>query len=96
MVVLGIDVGSTGCKVIAFDPDGRLLKGAYRSYPMFYRQPGWRELDAEQVFAAVQECIDECCAEGIESKVRALSVSVQGEAMIPVDRHGARLQHGNF
>jgi xylulokinase len=93
MVLLGIDAGSTGCKVAAFDLDGRLLKSAYRGYPMLYRQPGWRELDAEQVFAAALECIDECCVEGIGPKVQALSVSAQGEAMIPVDRNGAALDY---
>jgi xylulokinase len=93
MVLLGIDAGSTGCKVIAFDTDGRLLNGAYRSYPMMYPRPGWRELDAEQVFASALECIDECCAGGIGGQVRAVSVSAQGEALIPVDRGGAALAH---
>ena len=93
MVLLGIDVGSPGCKAIAFDTDGRLLQSAYRSYPMLYPQPLWRELDAEQVFASVLECIGECCANGIGAEVRALSVSAQGEALVPVDRSGAALAH---
>jgi xylulokinase len=93
MVLLGVDAGSTGCKVIAFDLDGRLLKSAYRAYPMFYPRSGWRELDAEQVFAMVLECIDECCAGGIGSRVQALSVSAQGEALVPVDRNGAVLAY---
>jgi xylulokinase len=91
MALLGIDVGSTGCKAIIFDLNGQLLKAAYRSYPMLYPQPGWRELDPEQVFTAVLECIEECCAGGIGSRVRALSVSAQGEALVPIDRSGSAL-----
>ncbi|GHV28880.1 xylulokinase [Spirochaetia bacterium] len=91
MVLLGIDVGSTGCKAISFDINGALLKTAYRAYPMYYPQPGYRELDGEQVFAAVLECIDECCAGGIGAEVKALAISAQGEAMAPIDRNGTVL-----
>ncbi|WP_010261855.1 FGGY-family carbohydrate kinase [Treponema primitia] len=91
MALLGIDVGSTGCKAIIFDLNGQLLKSAYRSYPMLYPQPGWRELDSEQVFSAVLECIEECCAGGIGPRVRSLSVSAQGEALVPIDRSGCAL-----
>jgi xylulokinase len=91
MVLLGIDVGSTGCKAITFDINGTLLKMAYRSYPMYYPQPGYRELDGEQVFAAVLECIDECCAGGAGREVKALAISAQGEALVPVDRNGTVL-----
>jgi xylulokinase len=93
MALLGIDAGSTGCKGIVFDIDGRLLKSAYRGYPAFYPGPGRRELDAERVFTAALECIDECCAGGIGGQVRALSISAQGEALIPVDQTGTALSH---
>ena len=34
MSLLGIDVGTTGCKVIAFREDGTLLAQAYGEYPL--------------------------------------------------------------
>ena len=45
MSLLGIDVGTTGCKVIAFREDGEILAQAYGEYPLIHPQPGWSELD---------------------------------------------------
>ena len=50
MSLLGIDVGTTGCKVIAFREDGTLLAQAYGEYPLNHPQPGWSELDANVVW----------------------------------------------
>ena len=50
MSLLGIDVGTTGCKVIAFREDGTLLAQAYGEYPLTHPQPGWSELDANVVW----------------------------------------------
>ncbi len=44
--LLGIDVGTTGCKVALFSPEGRLIRAAYREYDTQRPQPGWAELDA--------------------------------------------------
>ena len=39
MSLLGIDVGTTGCKVIAFREDGTTLAQAYSEYPLIHPQP---------------------------------------------------------
>jgi xylulokinase len=85
---MGIDVGTTGCKVITFSPDGRVVKQAYKEYPLSSPELGWRELDAEEVLAAVYACIDACVRDGDGCSVRAIAVSAQGEAVIPVDSGG--------
>ena len=46
MTLLGIDAGTTGCKVALFSPDGEMLCSAYREYDIQRPQPGWAELDA--------------------------------------------------
>ena len=43
MSLLGIDVGTTGCKVIAFHEDGEILAQAYGEYPLIHPQPGWSD-----------------------------------------------------
>jgi sugar (pentulose or hexulose) kinase len=47
MSLLGLDVGTTGCKAAVFSTDGRLLALAYAEYD--YRSPeaGWAELDVQ-------------------------------------------------
>lgn len=46
MSLLGIDVGTTACKVIAFSQDGKQLAAAYEEYEVERPGPGWAELDA--------------------------------------------------
>ena len=41
MSYLGIDVGTTGCKVVAFDEEGKIVAFSYREYPLYYPQTGW-------------------------------------------------------
>ena len=40
---LGIDLGTSGCKVVALDAGGHLLATAEARYPMIVPQPGWAE-----------------------------------------------------
>ena len=43
-------MGTTGCKVVAFDEEGKIVALSYREYPLYYPQTGWIELDAEEVY----------------------------------------------
>ena len=89
MSLLGLDIGTTGCKAIVFDADGHILASAYREYPLDQPQPGWIELDAALVWRGVEDAIRQAvAAAGDRDPVRALSTSVQGEAVCPVDRQG--------
>jgi xylulokinase len=45
MSLLGLDVGTTGCKAAAFSVEGELLASAYREYSLLHLEPGWSELD---------------------------------------------------
>jgi len=93
MSLLGIDVGTTGCKAVAFDEDGRLLASAYREYPLRFPRPGWIELDSERVMASCREVVRETAGKVRRDPVRAFAVSSQGEAFTPVDARGRAL-HG--
>ena len=50
MSLLGLDVGTTGCKAVAFDLEGRPLAAAYREYPLLHPEPSWSELDTRGIF----------------------------------------------
>ncbi len=88
MSLMGIDVGTTGCKVVAFDHSGVVLAQASREYPLLSPQPGWYELDPEQVWSFVCDCLREVNAQLRHDPATALALSSQGEAMIPVTRDG--------
>jgi xylulokinase len=89
MSVLGIDVGTTGCKAGALTADGRLLGLAYREYDMLHPRPGWAEFDARHVWRQIQTVIAEVAAATHDDPIVALAVTSCGEATVPVsaDRH---------
>jgi len=88
MSLMGIDVGTTGCKVVAFDETGAVLAQAGREYPLLSPHPGWYELDPDQVWSFVCECLRAVNAQVRQDPVTALALSSQGEAMAPVTKDG--------
>ncbi len=87
MSMLGIDVGTTGCKAGAFSSSGKCIHLAYREYPTAYPRQGWAELDAPYVWTQVQETISEAAAATKADPIRALCVSSMGEAATPVNKN---------
>jgi xylulokinase len=85
--LLGIDVGTTGCKAAVFSEEGRLLASAYEEYDVRRPRPGWAELDAADVWQRVKRTIGQAVASSVASDpIRALAVSSLGEAMVPVTK----------
>jgi xylulokinase len=86
MSLLGLDVGTTGCKAGVFSSGGQCLAMAYREYAARHPKDGWAELDSREVWARVQEVVAEVAARSAHDPVTALSVSAMGEAVTPVSR----------
>ena len=51
--LLGIDIGTSGCKVAVFDKEGKVLAAANGDYPVYYPQEGWAEQNPEEWWSAV-------------------------------------------
>ena len=86
MSLLGVDVGTTGCKAAAFDLEGRMLASAYREFAIRSPQPGCAEVDVAEVWRLIQDCIREAVRGTKGDPATALSVSSLGEAVVPVSR----------
>jgi xylulokinase len=86
MSLLGIDLGTSGCKAGIFALDGACLAQAYRGYDMRHPRPGWSELDSHGVWQSVRSIVAEVAAQARRDPVTALSVSAFGEAFVPVTR----------
>jgi len=93
MSLIGLDIGTTGCKAIVFDATGSILSQASREYSILTPGPGWAEQDAEQIWALAGEALREAVARNAGEPPRAMALSVQGEAVIPVDAEGRALRH---
>jgi xylulokinase len=84
MSILGIDLGTSGCKAAAFSADGACLAQAYREYATRQPQAGWAELDSREVWGKVREVIAAAAAGAGRDPVTALCTSSFGEAVVPV------------
>ena len=65
MIFLGLDVGSSGTKCVAFSEDGRQLAVCYREYTT---RAGQADMDAREMFAAVCDVISGCAADSAVDK----------------------------
>jgi len=94
MSLIGLDIGTTGCKAIVFDVRGCILGQAAREYSVLMPHPQWAEQDAEQVWKLAWETLSEAvgAARAHGDPPVALALSVQGEAVIPVDAEGRVLR----
>jgi xylulokinase len=86
---MGIDIGTSGCKAVAFDSGGSVLAEAHRSYATLTPREGWAELDSGAVVEACYEVLAEagqtCHA---HDPVQGLGISSQGEAFTAVGPDG--------
>lgn len=90
--LIGLDIGTTGCKAALFDSDGTLMTSARREYPISIPNPTWAEQNAEIIWTLAQEALTEIIAQSSTRKVAAVGLSVQGEAIIPVNNKGTALR----
>ncbi len=91
MSLLGLDIGTTGCKAVAFSLDGQVVASAYREYPLYHPRPGWAELDPAEVWSRVEQVVGEIGAQTANDPVQAIGISSQGEAGVPLDADGKDL-----
>lgn len=91
MCLLGIDIGTSGCKASIIDPEGNIKGQAYKEYALVTPRQGWEELNPELVWNSVKEVIAASLAGFKGDSIIAASVSSFGEAAIPVDKNGNAL-----
>jgi len=84
MSLMGIDIGTTGCKSAVFSEDGRCISTVYREYSIMRPQSGYAQLDSRAVLNAVYEAISTAASETANDPIKALSISSLGEAFVPV------------
>lgn len=80
--LLGIDVGTSGCKLLLIDETGKVLKQASAEYPLSVPQPQWSEQNPEDWWAGVQRCLEE-----IGETPDAIGVTGQMHGAVFLDAH---------
>jgi len=87
MFLMGLDIGTTGCKASVFTTSGSLVASASREYNVIIPHPTWAEQDAMQVWQLAQQTMQEAYIKsGAKEKIISIGLSCQGEAVVPVDK----------
>lgn len=95
MSILGVDIGTTGAKAVAFTPDGEIITSSYGEYSLISPRPGWNEIDPKKVWDIVSSVIKKAASKTRKKDpVKALSVSALGVCCLPVDSKGRPLHNG--
>jgi xylulokinase len=86
--ILGIDLGTTGCRAIIYTSALRPVGKSSHEYPIITDRPGEVEQDANLWWEALTRSVREAVHDaGVSAAtIRALSVSSQGIAFVPVDQ----------
>jgi xylulokinase len=83
MHLLGIDLGTTGTKVVLYNDNGKIVSESYSEYSVSTPQSGWVELDPLLIWDAIKNNISKNVNK-LKEKKYAMSFSVLGDAVIPI------------
>ncbi|WP_248924325.1 xylulokinase [Paenibacillus hamazuiensis] len=94
--VIGIDIGSSGIKVGAFDREGHLAWLEYEPYSLLFPQPGWVEIDLELIWELVHKLAAKVCRQARDhgGEIEAISISCFCNASVFMDETGRPLCNG--
>ncbi|HAX51075.1 MAG TPA: carbohydrate kinase, partial [Lachnospiraceae bacterium] len=88
--LLGIDIGTSACKIAVFNREGKVIAAANGDYPVYYPHPGWAEQNPEEWWSAVCGAIKEIFDKGkvLPEQIKGVGIDGQSWSAIPVDREG--------
>ncbi|MDC7289378.1 xylulokinase [Blautia schinkii] len=88
--LLGIDIGTSACKVAVFNREGRVVAAASGDYPVYYPKEGWAEQDPEEWWSAVCQAIREALEKGGINPEQIAGVGIDGQSWsaIAIDKEG--------
>jgi gluconokinase len=89
--LIGLDIGTTSTKAIAFSVTGRIWSEAYAEYPIHTPQPSFSEQDPEEIFRAVLQVTRNVVARHPDEELLGVSCSSAMHSVIAMDISGKAL-----
>lgn len=74
--MIGIDIGSNGCKVTIVDEEGNVAGNAYQEYATYYPHPGWSEQEPREWYEALIITLKEAMENGTISPYQIVSIAI--------------------
>jgi len=91
--VMGIDIGTSGCKTLVIDDQGTVVERELEENPLFTPHPGWSEQNPEDWWQAVKTTIQRVLKrfDGVDD-IKAIGLSGQMHGLVALDKDGAVLR----
>ena len=89
--ILGIDIGTTNTKAVAFDLQGKPIAQENKSYPFISSREGYHELEPKLLLAAVTEVLQSVIVDMAGNQPAGVCFSSAMHGLIAVDSDGHAL-----
>ncbi|HIV20931.1 MAG TPA: xylulokinase [Candidatus Scatomorpha stercorigallinarum] len=89
MLYIGIDLGTSACKLLLVDSEGNVRNTVTREYPISYPHPGWSEQSPEDWWRAVEEGVPELLRGFDAGEVAGIGAGGQMHGLVALDAGGA-------
>jgi len=88
--LIGIDIGTSACKVAIFERSGSVVAAASGDYPVYYPEEGWAEQNPEEWWDAVCRAVRKVIVNsGIQAEqIAGIGIDGQSWSAIAVDKAG--------
>lgn len=81
--IVGIDEGTTNARAVLYDVKKKeIIKQESKNFKQFYPNPGWVEHDAEEIYKAVESCLN-TVLEGLSAEeIYGIGITNQRESVV--------------
>ncbi|MDO4273492.1 MAG: xylulokinase [Eubacteriales bacterium] len=88
--LLGIDIGTSACKVAVFNRTGEVVAASSKDYPVYYPKEGWAEQNPEEWWQAVCQASREVLEKGriTPEDIAGIGIDGQSWSAIAIDKEG--------
>ena len=87
MLYIGIDLGTSACKLLLVDGSGTVLSEVTKEYPLSFPHPGWSEQNPDDWWRAVTEGIPELLRGFDATQVAGIGAGGQMHGLVALDEN---------
>ena len=89
MLYIGIDLGTSACKLLLVDEGGAVVNEVTKEYPLSFPHPGWSEQSPEDWWTAVTAGVPELLSGFDASQVAGIGAGGQMHGLVALDENDA-------
>lgn len=86
MFFIGIDLGTSACKMLLVDKKGTVINSVTKEYPVYYPHPSWSEQNPEDWWNTCICGIKELTADFNKSGIKGIGIAGQMHGLVALDK----------